>query len=52
MSISYRNNDISCTHVGLHICYSRESFEKNCNLVRLGVYFRCCINFFLNDPFV
>ena len=43
---SYRNNDISCTHGGVHATL-REIFEKMCNLRRLGEYFdQILYNFF------
>ena len=35
---SYRNNDISCTHVRGHATM-RKKFEKMYNLMRLGDYF-------------
>ena len=38
MVLSYRKNDISCTHArGLDTL--RENFEKMCKLMRLGEYF-------------
>ena len=49
---SYRNNDISCTHVRGH-APQRENLEKMCNLVRLGVYFdQILLSIFLSDLFV
>ena len=38
MGLSYRNNDISCTHDRGHATL-QEIFEKMCNLMRLGEYF-------------
>ena len=36
--LSYRNNDISCSHGRGH-APQRENLETMCNLVRLGVQF-------------
>ena len=38
MVLSYRKNDISCTHAR-GLATLRENFEKMCNLMRLGEYF-------------
>ena len=38
VALSYRKNDISCTH-DRGLATLRENFEKMCNLMRLGEYF-------------